>query len=235
MRIHYIIHVEFEKLGAIKTWAEQHRYDLQGTNIYRGESLPNMNEFDFLISLGGPQSVTELERYAYLQQEVAFIQQAIAAGKLLLGICLGAQLIGHALGAPGQHSPQKEVGCFPVSLTSEGQQHPLFEQLPTSFDVMHWHDDMVGLPIGATILAKSTGCPRQMIQFTEQVYGLQCHMEFTQQNVKNLITHCLDDLADDGLYIQEANVMLQSDFSRINQLLYKLLDAMVGIYSKNQT
>ncbi len=48
-------------------------------------------------------------------------KKCIEANKAIIGVCLGAQLIGEALGAPYEHSPEKEIGSFPITLTEEGK------------------------------------------------------------------------------------------------------------------
>jgi GMP synthase (glutamine-hydrolysing) len=85
--------------------------------------------------MGGPQSpATTREECPWFdaQAEKALISRAIEAGKTVIGVCLGSQLIGEALGAAFCHSPEKEIGKFPVRLTDAGKANPLFEDFGTS-------------------------------------------------------------------------------------------------------
>lgn len=228
MRLHTIIHAPFEKLGTIETWSVKNHHSLTSTHTYRGEKLPAISEFDFLIIMGGPQSPLEIDQYPYLQNEIDLTKLAIANQKSVLGICLGAQIIGTALGAKTERSPNKEVGVFPITLTNEADTDPIFKLFPKQFDVMHWHNDMPGLTNECVLLAKSEGCPRQAIRYGEKVYGLQCHMEMTPELVKGMIEHCAHDLTP-SRYTQIPAEMLAADLSSMNLNLWKLLDYLTAI------
>ena len=134
-------------------------------------------------------------------------------------------MIGESLGAKTERSPNKEIGVFPIQLTAEGINDPIFNKLPTSFDVLHWHNDMPGVPAGSVILAKSEGCPRQVVRYNKRAYGLQCHMEMTTELVKGMIEHCPTDLRP-GQYIQEAEKMLSTDMSKINEKMIFILNQL---------
>lgn len=178
--------------------------------------------------MGGPQTPLKMETYPYLKGEVDLIKQAIDKGKIIIGFCLGAQLIGEAYGAKTEKSPHKEVGVFPIHLTNEGRQDPLFSGLNDRFSVMHWHNDMPGIPQGAKILAYSEGCPRQAVHFGKNVYGFQCHPEAKLENVKEMIENCREDLTP-GLFVQTEEELLIQDFSRTNQALRRILDNLVNL------
>jgi GMP synthase (glutamine-hydrolysing) len=223
MRIHSIIHAPFEKLGAIENWIAKRNHSLITTHTYNGDVLPSPSEFDFLIIMGGPQSPCELEQYPYLRDEIALTKAAILANKIVLGFCLGAQIIAEALGVKTMRSPHKEVGVYPITLTDEGEVDPLFQQFPVQFDVMHWHNDMPGIPAGAVLLAKSEGCPQQAFRYGDRVYGLQFHMEMTAELVRGMIEHCPWDLRM-GDYIRTRAELLAADHDAINRKLEGLLD-----------
>jgi len=227
MRVHIIIHAPFEKPGVIETWAIQNNHALSYTHTYRGEQLPETPQFDFLILMGGPQSPLELDQYPYLRDEIALTKSAIDQSKIVLGICLGAQIIGESLGAKTERSPSKEIGVFPIQLTDEGIKDPIFNQFLRSFNVMHWHNDMPGIPAGSAILAYSEGCPRQVIRYNDQVYGLQCHLEMTPELIKGMTTHCAADL-NPGKYIQEIQPLLSTDTSEINEKMLLILNQLVN-------
>ena len=202
MHIHFIIHEHFEAPGAYEIWGKSRGCSLSYTRVYQGDPLPEeLGGTDLLIIMGGPQSpATTREECPWFdaQAEKALISRAIEAGKTVIGVCLGSQLIGEALGAAFCHSPEKEIGKFPVRLTDAGKANPLFEGFGSVLNVGHWHNDMPGLTPQAKVLAYSEGCPRQIVQYSERVYGFQCHMELTPEVVELLIEHSQNDLRRAG-------------------------------------
>lgn len=227
MKIHYLIHAPFEKLGVISDWAKQRGYSLKGTHSYRGEKLPHVDDFDFLVIMGGPQSAVEIEKYPYLLDEAKLAEQAIVKNKYVLGVCLGAQIIGHALGARAEKSPHREIGVFPVNLTAEAKNDPIFNLFPQQFDVMHWHSDMPGLAKDVVWLAHSEGCPRQAFRYGNKVYGFQCHFELTTDLVKEMVTHCADELQTDK-YIHSPEQLLSANYTPINERMVLFLDKFIN-------
>lgn len=223
MRIHAILHVSFETVGTIANWANENNHPLTLTHSYTNENLPNLDDFDFLIIMGGPQSPSQQHQYPYLTAEIDLIQRSINAKKLVWGFCLGAQLIGEALGTNTLKSPEKEVGIFPITLSEEGKKDPLFHSFGDSFDVIHWHNDMPGIPAGATLLASSKGCPNQAFRYKDHVYAFQFHMEITHDGAKIMCTHCPDDLTH-SKFTQPQTALLTSDFRSINHKMHLMLD-----------
>ena len=118
MKIIYIQHVTYESLGVIDAWAQQNHFDLKAYNPCSGDALPDVDDFDFLIILGGPQSACDVDKIDYLQREVELIQKAAKANKYILGICLGAQLMGVAYGAAASKSPISPSGIRDISESS---------------------------------------------------------------------------------------------------------------------
>src|SRR5262245_15038627 len=118
MQIHYFQHVPFEGLGYIETWLKENGHDISVTRFYESSyQLPPVSAIDALIVMGGPMGVYDEDKYAWLRDEKAFIEDCIRAGKRLLGICLGAQLLSVCLGAAVGAAPNKEIGWFPVKPT----------------------------------------------------------------------------------------------------------------------
>lgn len=234
MRIHFIIHEHFEAPGAYETWARKHRHTTTYSRVYLGEPLPQqVEEIDFLILMGGPQSpATTIEQCAHFDAkgEKAVITKAINAGKVVLGVCLGAQLIGEALGAHYEHSPEREIGKFPIKLTKYANTHPLFEHFGSVLEVGHWHNDMPGLTPDSTIIAHSEGCPRQIVAYGDLVFGFQCHMELTKEVVALLIEN--DDLSEATNYrfVDAPEVLLNHDYDKMNEKLYEFLDKLMKAY-----
>lgn len=228
MKILCITHADFESPGVIESWAQKRGHDFLICCPYRRNSLPHHNEFDFLIIMGGPQSPLELEKAPYLRDEIALIQQAIQQNKLVLGFCLGAQLIGEALGGKTMKSPEKEVGVHPLILTKEGLKDDLLQGFPESFPVIHWHNDMPGMTGESLLLAYSEGCPRQVIRYKPGVYGFQCHLEITLDGMREMIEAVPGDLAPSE-YTQSAEELLKQDYFSINQRMKHILDRFTAL------
>ncbi|HGP4136639.1 TPA: type 1 glutamine amidotransferase [Enterobacter roggenkampii] len=234
MHIHFIIHEHFEAPGAYEIWGKSRGCSLSYTRVYQGEPLPEeLGGTDMLIIMGGPQSpATTREECPWFdaQAEKALISRAIEAGKTVIGVCLGSQLIGEALGAAFCHSPEKEIGKFPVRLTDAGKANPLFEGFGSVLNVGHWHNDMPGLTPQAKVLAYSEGCPRQIVQYSERVYGFQCHMELTPEVVELLIEHSQNDLrrAGEFRFVETAEKLRSHDYREMNQVLFSFLDKLTA-------
>ena len=140
MKLHIVMHESFEAPAAIAEWAKRKNHEVKYTRLYQNEELPeNADDFDFLVVMGGPQSpATTAEEctHFHAQEEIAFIKKAIDQGKAVLGVCLGAQMIGEALGAKFDHSPNREIGVYELTLTDAGTKDPVFSHFPKSFSLV---------------------------------------------------------------------------------------------------
>jgi GMP synthase (glutamine-hydrolysing) len=230
MNIHILQHEHFESPAAIEHWIKMRGYNATFTRFYKFEKLPeDINFIDLLFILGGPQSPsTTTDECPYFdgKTEIAFIKKVIDANKKVLGICLGAQLIGEALGSKVEHSPYREIGKYEIELTDEGKNDTLTSPLPKIFIVGHWHGDMPGLTVDSEVLAYSEGCPRQIVRYMPLVYGFQCHFEFTTEAIAGMIENCGDELTQFAgkPYIETEKQLLENDYSEMNELLFGMLN-----------
>jgi GMP synthase (glutamine-hydrolysing) len=224
MNIHYLQHVPFEDLGSVKTWATHNGHRITATRFFAGDSLPSPEQIDWLIVLGGPMNIYEQDQFPWLAREKRFIEKAIQAGKVVLGICLGAQLVADVLGARVYRNPAKEIGWFPIEKTEAAASSALFAATPVEIEAFHWHGDTFELPAGAIHIARSEACENQAFIYAERVIGLQFHLEMTRQGAERLITHCAQEIVA-GPFIQTAEMMLSdaSRFQKINEALDSLL------------
>lgn len=223
MHIHFIQHAPFEHPGSIINWAMEKGHQFATTRLYLGERLPALDAIDFLILMGGPQSTRELDCFPYLEEEAKFTRHAMQSDIPVLGICLGAQLIALSLGAEAKVSPQKEIGMYPVQLTAQAGDDPVFSTWPHSLEVMHWHGEMAGFAQGCVLLAKSEGCPIQAFRYGDRVYALQFHLEMTKDLAQEMIENCSDDLIP-GSFIQDARSILEADFTAMNKRMIEVLE-----------
>lgn len=118
--------------------------------------------------------------------EIALIQEFITADKPIIGVCLGAQLLGEAYGAKVEHSPEKEIGNFSIVLTGSGLADERLKTFGQGLTVGHWHGDMPGLTETSEVLAVSKGRLRQIVKYSDKHYAFQCHLEFSKPLVEAL-------------------------------------------------
>lgn len=224
MRIHCLQHVPFESPEQIAVWAARQGHPLTTTLLYEDDKLPSLEDYDLLVIMGGPMGVYDETIIPWLRAEKVFIREAIAAGKLVLGICLGAQLIAEVLGGEVTRNPWREIGWFPVQLTEEARSSVFFPDFPEAFTPFHWHGDTFSLPPGASRLAFSSGCANQAFEYNHHVLGLQFHLECNEESIAKIIQNSEDEMVPD-LYVQEASDMLgqKNLVSGSNDLMFGLL------------
>ncbi|MDR1128804.1 MAG: type 1 glutamine amidotransferase [Treponema sp.] len=201
MRIHYLQHVPFEDPGFILTWAKKHGWGVTHTPLYNypkgGVPFPLIRDFDWLVIMGGPMNVYEEAEYPWLAEEKLFIKDVVDRGKLIIGLCLGAQLLSCVLGGKVTRNPCKEIGWFPVSLSPEASSLPLFSFLPKNPLVFQWHGDTFSIPEGAVHLAESEACKNQAFMYRDRIFAFQFHLENTREIIRGLVDHCGDELAEE--------------------------------------
>jgi len=149
---------------------------LTTVRLDKGESVPNTALYNMLLVMGGGMNVYQEDKYPWLIEETQAIREAVEAGKAVLGVCLGGQLLAKALDAQVHLGAATEIGLTPIALTEAGKADPLFEGL-SQVEAVEWHDDTFDIPAGAVALARSEGCAHQAFRFGRQAYGLQFHPE----------------------------------------------------------
>jgi GMP synthase-like glutamine amidotransferase len=180
-------HAQAEGIGLLGNALRERGIHHRALDIARGEPVPkDLRGVGGLIVLGGPMGAYEQDKHAFLRSETALLEKAIAAGRPVLGICLGAQLIAQVLGARVYPGEKREVGWAPVTLTAEGRDDPLFAGGEPSLTVFHLHGDTYELPPDAANLATSTVYEQQAFRWGEIVYGFQFHLEFTESIITRL-------------------------------------------------
>lgn len=225
LRLHSLQHVEFEDAAEIASWASGKGHRLAVTRLYQGQSLPALEELDWLVVMGGPMGADDTGAYPWLSDEKKLIRRAIEKGKTVLGICLGAQLIASSLGARVFKNAYKEIGWFPVSLTEEGEGASVFSGFPSRFTAFHWHGDTFGLPAGSLHAARSEACANQAFLIGDRVVGLQFHLECSGASIERLLENCAGELISAPFIQREREIRgPDKDIAVVNRLLFTMLD-----------
>lgn len=229
MRLHYFQHVPQEGLGTIEEWARKRGWSITKTSFFSGDSIPKLDDIDWLVVMGGPMSVNDEQTLAWLKPEKQFIASAIHAGKTVLGFCLGSQLIADALGAKVQKNRYKEIGWFELRFTKAGRSIKAFSRFPERLTVYQWHGETFDIPAKAALAATNDICTNQAFVFGEHVIGMQFHLEVTRDDVASWIQHGPEDLTNDT-YIQSPEKMLgnKQGFAEIKKYMNIMLDDLAG-------
>lgn len=228
MHVHWLQHADFEGLGSIEARLQASGHTVSGTRLHHGETLPHAAAFDTLIVMGGPMNIYEYQTHPWLRTEKALIRAAIAQGRRVLGICLGAQLIADVLGGAVTRNPEPEIGWFPLQLTAEGRDHPLLAEVPAEFTSFHWHGDTYALPPGATRLIESAACAQQAFAWDGgRVLGLQFHPEVTLPQAVEWFRH---ESVTPSRYVQTADEILanQAAFTGNATLTAAIIDRFLA-------
>lgn len=214
-----IRHVAFEDLGVWEAEIAAHGYEV--TYLDAGvDDLAQAARAEVLVVLGGPIGVADLETYPVLAQEAALLRARVEAGLPTIGVCLGAQLLAHALGgsvAPGT----PEIGWGEVDLSPEGDDGPLrhLEGVP----VLHWHGDAITPPPGATVLASTAATPCQAFSCGPAL-GLQFHPEVDGERIEQWLMGHSVELAARGVSVpalRERTARLADDSAVAGVLLIR--------------
>lgn len=146
------------------------------------ETLEEAADADLVIALGGPMGVYDADRYPFLKREIEILAGRLRSGQPTLGICLGAQLMAAAAGAPVYPGGRQEVGWYPIRFEPEAAADPVLGELVSGSDLFfHWHGDTFDLPAGSRPLGASERFARQGFALGRHAIALQFHAEITPE------------------------------------------------------
>lgn len=196
MNMHCLAHVPFEDAANIGRWAKLRRHSLTYTHFFKDDALPPLEQFEMLAIMGGSMNIYEHDEYPWLAAKKAFIRRAIDAGKKIVGVCLGGQLLADVLGGQVTANAHKEIGWHIVKQTPNALQTKGFSALPREMLVFQWHGDTFSIPPGAVHLASSEVCQNQAFQYGDTILALQFHMEYSEESIEKMLKHCSHELIE---------------------------------------
>lgn len=204
-------HVAAEPLGLLDPMIRSRGHRIRYVNFQRHpDAAPTLERYQALVVLGGPMHVTETERYPHLLTECRLIERALEQRIPVLGICLGAQLLAHVLGARVGPARRPEIGWYPVrpvgpATADDPVLHPLESERP----VFQWHSYGFDIPAGAVHLAESDDCPGQAMAWEGIAWGFQFHLELDDGLIRRWLNSpgYLGDLEASGLAQTPADIL----------------------------
>lgn len=219
-RILVFQHVAAEPLGTLDPLIRRRGHRVKFVNFERQpEAKPRLDRYKGLIVLGGPMNVEDREARPHLQTEIEVIREALAQEKPVLGICLGAQLLAHALGGEVRRNAVSEIGWYELATTDAGRSDPVLAPLGDIAPIFQWHGYTFDLPAGAAHLARTSTCENQAFRHRGNTYGFQFHLEMDKPLIErwlNLPAY-RDELIAAGLG-RDADSIRADTFARIEAM-----------------
>jgi GMP synthase (glutamine-hydrolysing) len=171
-------HLEIAHLGNLEPVLRDHGYDIRYLDVTTDDPR-EQPEADLVVVLGGDMGVYEKVAHPFLERELVFLGERLAAERATLGICLGAQLIAEALGESVRRGKTVEIGFREVTPTEAGLDSPL--RHVAGVPMMQWHGDTFGLPSGAVRLASSVAYSNEAFALGDYTLAVQFHPELTAE------------------------------------------------------
>ncbi|MFC3816644.1 type 1 glutamine amidotransferase [Lysobacter sp. GCM10012299] len=183
-------HVAAEPLGTLDPLIRRRGHRIRFANFERQPDFqPNVDRYRGLIVLGGPMNVEDQAQRPHLRTELMAIERMLEQGKPVLGICLGAQLLAHVLGAPVRRHHQPEIGWYPLQTTAAGRADPVLSPLGETAPVFQWHRYSFEVPREAEHLARTDGCEQQAFRYGDNAYGFQFHLEMDERLIERWLAN----------------------------------------------
>lgn len=230
MNILLIQHDPLDGPGSLLEWAESRGHSIAFCLISGGAPLPSLESVDFLVSLGGPMGAYEEEKHPWIATEKEYLRQAFAAGKKILGLCLGCQLLADALGGKSFRHTCKEFGWQPIEPTEAGGEWFGTDDV---FKAFQWHGDTYTPPLGAVQLARNEAAEQQAFLMEgpagNQILGLQFHLEWTEKMALEIVQE--PDIAPAvSAFVQSPKEILSdlSLFELAKKRFFHLIDGFVA-------
>ncbi len=209
-------------------------HELSRCLFSNGDTAPSLDSFDALVVFGGYMAAYDDDKIGWLPGELSFVEKACAAGKPVLGICLGAQILARVLGGRAYRHTIPEIGFHPITLTAAGKSSPFFRGFESGFTGFEWHFDSFDLPPGAVRLAERPTCVNQAFSWGDKVVATQFHVEYTKPQVTVMVEESKVGFPAPTATVQSGDEILGNDagFGAIARASKALVDNFLAFACK---
>jgi GMP synthase-like glutamine amidotransferase len=213
IQIYSLEHAPHEDPVYITQWLYDRQIILHPVRLYLGDHFPDLNDVGILLIMGGFINIYDEDDFPWLVQEKLFIKAVIDAGKPVLGICLGGQLVSDILGGRvtkasvpeyGWHTTSRVCSAVDRKWISSSQGSGIF---PDKIEVFEWHQDTFSIPPGAVRIYASDLCENQAYVYRDRIIGLQFHPEMDDPTIRDFLVHSSPELREKGIGYLESDII----------------------------
>ena len=179
MKIALFQHERTEPSGYLEQVFSEHNVPFAYVRLYETGEIPR-TDATHLVFMGGPMSVNDEGEFPYLKAEKELIKKSVKNRQKVLGICLGAQLIASASGAP-VYRFVTETGWHEVATVPESP--GVFSGFPEKFYVFQLHGETFDIPYGGRLVCTGDRVKNQGFKI-KNCLGLQFHLEMTGEMIR---------------------------------------------------
>jgi GMP synthase (glutamine-hydrolysing) len=201
-------------------WLEEAGATLEVCHPYAGDAVPTLDGYAGVLVMGGAMGANDDDALEWIGPVKELIRDAVAEGVPTLGICLGHQLMGAALGGRVTPNPRgQQVGLLEVGWTDEAHEDRLFRGLATPRRGVQWNYDLVvEPPPAAVVLAQTDDGAIQVVRYAARAWGVQLHPEVDEAIVGTWVTDSeRTELADRGLDADQLIVDIKEARAELDQ------------------